>query len=376
LRHAQRNQRNFIFMSSAAHKRIIFAGMGCAAGLTGLIVAGVVLALREKPGLLSEIAAVSEYATPSTAAKALDSLQRFDWGFLDRPHTDRLALTTSGIGNGAMVALQVWNRPRLRFGIIPFGDSAADSSRSREIWHSHAVQPWVDSLIAAARQPWRLTDGAIATVSPGGAVLKTTLSAYPVLNTTRAILARADLRWPHDSAAARQAVQATITIGRALQVDGPLIHRLIGLQVEREALFFLYSRDTASSELESHLNEVDDAVELGLIGLRLIRVAGGVADNAAALARAALDEELPVAVRRELLISVGYGWSFNMLEGGTVMLRADRAAALKAIDSTALPAVLRGTLADARATAQLDLARRMVLGPEYQTLTSSLRATW
>src|SRR5688572_13071987 len=147
--------------SSAAHKRIIFAGMGCTVGLIGLLVFGVVLALRERPDLLSEIATMNEYATPAMATAALDSLDHVDWSFLGRARSDHLSLPPTGTENGAAIAVSVWSRRKLRFGTVPYGDTAAVGTQRWNVWRTYTEPGWVDSLIEAAHLPWRLSGDAI-----------------------------------------------------------------------------------------------------------------------------------------------------------------------------------------------------------------------
>lgn len=364
--------------SSAAHKRIVFAGMGCAVALIGLLVFGIVLALRERPELLSEIASMSEFSSPAMAAAAVDSLNHVDWAPIRRPRADQLSFPAAGTGNGAAIAIRVWSGKRLRFATVPFGDTAEVGTQRWNVWRTYTEPEWVDSLIAAAHQPWHLSGSAIALPDTGAGIFRTTLTAYPVLNTTRGVLARASSRWPDDSAAGVEAARAAVTIGRALQADPVLMHVAIGLRAEREALTFLARRNWPGAK--ASLTQVDEALDAVMRGLRLIRIAGGSPENSAVLARVARDESLLLAVRREALIAIGYGWALNSMESGTVPAMVprnnERNRTLDGIEPASLPDALHATLADARATAEFGFSRRVLVGPDYQALTASLRSNW
>jgi hypothetical protein len=94
----------------------------------------------------------------------------------------------------------------------------------------------------------------------------------------------------------------------------------------------------------------------------------------------AREESLPLAVRREALIAIGYGWALNVRESGTmtavVPRRNERNRELEGIEPSSLPRALHATLADARATAEFGFSRRVIDGPVYSALTASLRSNW
>jgi hypothetical protein len=193
------------------------------------------------------------------------------------------------------------------------------------------------------------------------------------MNTTRAMLARAAApAVPRDSA--ERLARAVVTIGRALQRDQSLVHVVTGLRIERDALAFLARR--GSTEAQGSLPEVERALALGLRGLHLIRIAGALPAHAAVLVQGAGDATLPLAVRREMLVAIGYGWALNAQETGALARPRDRGAALAALKPASLPAALRPALATARQGAELAVSTRVIVGPEYQTLTAGLRMAW
>jgi len=358
--------------------------MGCAAALVAVMIFGVVLAVREQPTLFSELATMSEYATPATSAAALDSLEGMNWAPLGRARSDRLALKPVGTANGAVIAATVWSNRRLVTSMVPYGDTALSGTRRNSVWRSYAHHAAVDSLIDAARKPWRLTGEAIDVVDSTRGILATTLSPYVVMNTTRAMLARAAVPQLGDGdqptntvvvfVADSTAARAVVTIARALEADPVLIHVVTGLRVERDALAFLAKR--GSADAVRSLAQAEEALAAGLRGLHLIRIAGAMPDHSAVLAKAAGDPSLPIAVRRELLISIGYGWALNAQEVGGTGPSRERIAVLARLEAATLPVALRPALATARAAARLGMFARGFTAPEYQTLTAALRTVW
>lgn len=365
-------------MASAAHKRIIFAGMGCAAALIALMVGGVVLLLQERPSFFADLATVAEYGTPASSEAALDSLDGMSWAALSEPRADRLSLAAgrSGAGasgNGAQLALAVWANRRFQNPLVPYGDTAADTSRRGATWRSYAVYAGIDSLLQAALLPWRISAAMLGRPDSSRGIIAATINPYAPMNSTRAMLARAAApAVPRDTV--ERIARAVVTIGRALQQDVALVHVVTGLRIERDALAFLARR--GSAEAERALPGVERALAVGLRGLHLIRVAGAMATHATVLAQGAADAKLPLAVRREMLLAIGYGWALNAQETGAFTGRRERGDALDGLKPASLPSSLRPALVSARHGAGLAVASRMLIGPEYQTLTAALRMVW
>jgi hypothetical protein len=333
------------------------------------------VALKEKPTLFADLAALNEFATPGMSVAALDSLDTMSWKPLDPTRADALSLPVTGTHNGATTAIHVWNRRELRYPIVPYGDTTRVGSDRANTWRTYADRRWIDSLVHAAQEPWIVSGGAIKAMSDSISVFRSTLNVYSVLNTTRAMLARAASQWPKDEARGRFVARSVINIGRALQADAAMIHVAIGLHVERDALAFLARR--GSVEAERSLPRAEAGLATALRGLHLIRVAGAVPGHATLLAKAAQDAALPLAARREMLISVGYGWAFNAgQEMNRFVTSRERVAALEALSPEALPPALRPALVASLDAARSSFTRRILIGPDYSTLTAPLREVW
>src|SRR5947207_1899142 len=139
-------------MPSSTHKYIIFTSMGCGGAVVVAIVLTILTTQRSGFGrrMLDE---------PSTlhSAVALDSLDTVRTWYR-RPLPDQsgaaFALLSSAGGDGAPTALAIW-RDSAAARWVPFGDTFPAESRQRRAWGRNVDWDQVDSLLAAARRPWR-----------------------------------------------------------------------------------------------------------------------------------------------------------------------------------------------------------------------------
>jgi hypothetical protein len=279
-------------------------------------------------------------------------------------------LRVAGTGNGATLAVKTWTNPRALAPSVPYGDTATDTVRVQR-WRAAADYRGIDTLVKAAGLPWRLAAALASLPDTSRGILSRTINPYAPMTTTRAMLARADAVDPLDSLL--YISRAVITIGRALQSDLSLVHIVTGLRIERDGLAFLVRRGLADSQA---LAGVERALATGLRGLHLIRIAGAMPTHAATLAQAASDATLPLAARREALLSIGYGWAFNAQESGSLNRRPERKDALENLKASSLPPALRPALAAAQEGAAFGVSTRVFIGPDYQTLTAALRMAW
>src|SRR6266550_2739900 len=137
-------------MASSTHKYVVFTAMGCAGAVVIALVVMVVVTQRGGGGgglgrLMRE--------EPSTLHSAATVGGAF-------------ALRATDRGDGARVALAVWH-DTVDATWRPFGDTFPRGSRQYESWGRNVNSDDVDSLLAAARRPWRAGWSPLAEPDPG-----------------------------------------------------------------------------------------------------------------------------------------------------------------------------------------------------------------
>lgn len=364
-------------MKASAHKYIVMTGLGCAVVGILLVVLGVVLAVRRSPlgsdkSFLSRI--TQEMYSPAHARAAFDSLEALDVASLAPPST-RHTLPARGTGNGAAAAVRVWRDSAYAHRVIWLGDTLPDTSSRRAEWLASAEWPAVDSLVAAARRPWVVTGGVVAGPDTSGRLRDMLLDPGPILWTTRAMLARARTLADQAPARADTLVYAVITIARRLEEDAVLGHALIGYRVERDALTVLRTFRKARDKWD--VGGLDEGVRVAQAeymlrrAAQLIRRAGPLAELAPALAGRVLDSRLPLPIRGEAALAVGYGWAYDPAEGQVIS--GARRETLDDLAGRDLPQGLAAVVRGGRAAARAGFTRRFVLSREYQALVADVQ---
>ncbi|PYO65479.1 MAG: hypothetical protein DMD69_17205 [Gemmatimonadetes bacterium] len=373
-------------MKSSTHKRIVLAGFGCAAALAVLVVA----ALLSVPHFDSESLAKPSRYSAGHAAAALDSLRTETLPALDgMRHDDRYVLRPrprprpspgpsprplprSG-RDGAVAAVHVWRDPEIALERVPYGDTAPLGSAERRQWMATAQWAQVDSLLEAATRPWGQVSDVLAALDSSADPFLPVLDPIPVLSAGRALLARG--RWDVEHgrpADADSVVRAAITVGRHLQDDLALPHVVLGARIEREAVQMLAAvyhnagRFAQRDRADAYLARVDSNLAALRHGLSQIRAAGALADNTAALVGWARHDALPLAVRRELILAVAFGWAYSDPEtrGGPADGRKE---ALAQLAGANLPAELEGIVRRGTAAFGYNLLRRLAVAWRYKT---------
>jgi hypothetical protein len=354
-------------VKTAGHKRLVLASCGCGTVLLAGMAVAVVFGLREvnRGGLGSEFTRDIWY-TPSHARAALDSLAELDFALVDLPSPHDLQRRTRA-GNGALAAIALWQDSLYTRINIPLGDSLPKDSQRRANWLATAEWTAVDTLLDAARLPWRLTGGALPGPDSTGRLMRAMLDPRPVLWTTRATLARAEVVSKRSPALADTLTFAVITIGRRLQEDALLPHVLLGLRIERDALEMLNRRRLDAGRDTEALEEAEIVLRQAA---RVIRHAGSLAENAPELARLARDPDLPLAIRSETAIAIGYGWALSPAEGAVINpLRRSALESIATRDTAGFGVVLRA----ARGAVSTGFARRLILSSEYQSYVNDVQ---
>ena len=347
-------------MKLSPHKVFVFAGFGCGGLLAALMILGLFVARNEEakhPG--------SRPVQPVFApAAALDSLRNLDVRSLAGRSDPRDALAPQGRVNGASLALAVWRGQRIASLSVTFGDTFPAGSTERQAWLAAGASYFVDTLVRAARLPWRLAEAAPDT----GDAFVPAVRSRPVLATTRAMLARVqldlDARRP---ASADTVLRAVVTIAYGLEADPRLSVAALGARIERDAADLRARhrelwRGEAGARVRATLAQADSSSRvLGRLQT-LAWVAGIAPDNAAGLADLAADPRPPVAVRTELVRVIADGWLQDPDEMSRGISRK-RHEALERLQQDTLPPAMRAALRAALAfkdPGMLGRFRRMV----------------
>jgi hypothetical protein len=342
------------------HKVFVFAGFGCGGLMAGLMILGLFVARNEEakhprsrpvPAVLVPVA-------------ALDSLRNLDVRSLLGQSDPREALAPQGNANGAVPALAVWRGQGIATLRVAFGDTFPTGSTERQAWLAAGASYFVDTLVRAALQPWRLA----AAAPDSGDALVPTLRPNPVLTTVRAMLARVQL----DLTARRRSsadtvLRAVMTIAYALEADARLSTVVLGARIERDAADMRARhrelwRGESGPRVRAALARADASSHLLGRLQTLAWVAGTAPDNALGLAELAADPRPPVAVRRELVRVVADGWIQDPEEMSRGISRKRREA-LERLQQDALPPEVRAAVRAAlafRDPGMLGRFRRMI----------------
>src|SRR5205809_906711 len=175
-------------MPSNTHKYIIFTSMGCGGAL---VIALIVAVLMTQHGGLGRLMRDEPSTLHSPAA--LDSLAAVRAWYHGQPQAGTAyALRPAGAGDGARAALSIW-RDTASVVWVPFGDTFPPDSRQFRAWGQDVDWQDVDSLLAAARRPWRPGWSPLATPD-AERVWRGLLSQVAVLSTARQLMGGARLQ--------------------------------------------------------------------------------------------------------------------------------------------------------------------------------------
>ena len=322
----------------------MFAGFGCGGVFAILLLLGLLVARNEEmkhPG--------ARPVPPVLAATAaLDSLRNFDLRSLAGRLEPRAVLPPQGGGgaNGAALALAVWRGPRMATLAVAFGDTFPAGSTERAAWLATGAAYFVDTLVRAARLPWRLAEAA----PDSGDALVPAVRPRPVLATTRAMLARVQLdlddRRPPPSA--DTVLLAVVAIAGALQADVRLSVAALGARIERDAAEMRARhrelwRGEAGIRVRAVLARADSSSRILERLQTLVWTAGVAPDNAAGLTELAADARPPVVVRNELVRAIANGWIQDPDEMSRGISRKRRDA-LERLQLDSLPSEVRATV--------------------------------
>src|SRR5437016_8402210 len=221
-------------MPSNTHKYIIFTSMGCGGAVRVPLIVAVLMTPHAGRGR-SRRAEPSPLPSPA----ALDPLAaERAWYHGQPPAGTAYALRPAGAGAGARAALSIW-RDTASMVWIPFGDTFPANSRQFRSWGQDVDWQDVDSLLAAARRPWRPGWSPLATPD-AERVWRGLLPQAAFLVTARRRMGGARLQERLGRRArADSMVRAVVTLGRRLQQDVATPHVNLGLRLERDALHVL-----------------------------------------------------------------------------------------------------------------------------------------
>ncbi len=343
-------------MPSSTHKRIIVAGFGCA----GIIVTLMVVALVRAPRSDLDRPGDPPMYAPEQAAAARDTLASLRAGFA-APRGSAGARTGVDFWKAALTVMHA-ERPEAGFRTLPYGDTFPPGASERTEWMAAARWSAVSAVLGQAAVHARRTDTLPQSVR---------VDASLILSLTRALHARARtaLASPSPPGVAAAAERAALSIGRGLETESDLEHVLLGARVVRDALQFLATAPALASRIGvSNPTDALAQADSDLAELRAVRrlmVVAGSQGSRAQLESWARDGALGVAVRREAVRAIAYGWVFNRLEP-LYGLSKERASSLKALALLDLPGPVAAAVREGQAVQRLGVGQRFARSFEYR----------
>jgi hypothetical protein len=346
-----------VSVQGSIHKKIIFAGFGCAGVIVALMVVALVLVPRselEQPGDPALYAA-------EQAVSARDSLAALRPGFA-APRGRAADQTGAAFWKAALSVMRA-ERPEAGFRVLPYGDTFPPAASQRGEWIASARWSAVRIVLGQPAAHGQPTD----TVPQSFRV-----DATLILALSRALHARARvaLDSPSQPAVAASAERAALSMGRGLETEPDLEHVLLGARVVRDARQFLatvpaLARRIAVLDSGGALAQADSDLAELRAARRLMGMAGSRADNCVELDAWARDGAIGVATRREAVRAIAYGWVFNRLEP-VYGLNRERARSLEALAALDLPAPIAAAVREGQAVQRLGVAQRLARSFEYR----------
>jgi hypothetical protein len=336
----------------STHKKIVVAGFGCAGVLIGLIV----LALLLTPHSEYDRPRDAALYTPAQAAAARESLDVLPVRFA-APRAPPALGTEVTLWRAALVVMRA-ESPRAGLRPLPYGDSFPLGSAEHTEWM--AAADWRAVRVLLEREAAHVTpEDTVGSLSR--------MDANMVLSVTRALhaRARAALNAPQRVAAAAHAERVALAIGRGLEGEPDLEHVMLGARVMCDGWRFLtaapaLARRIGTPDPSRALLQADsDLAELRTVHRLMVRV-GSQADNAPALGAWVRDTAVSIAVRREAVRAIAYGWVFNTREPLYGLGRA------RARTLDALPDPVAAAVRDGQAVQRLGVAQRFARSVDYR----------
>lgn len=369
-------------MNPSTHKTIVFAGFGCAGALAALFAVALLFAPTEVREASFERHTDPDRYTAAQSAAALDSLRDLaDLLGTLRAHSDGAWPAGPELGSAALLAGMVGGDDYQTVP-LPLGDTFPQDARQRWQWLAARSSPVVDTLLDLVRHSAPGLGARRGAAAPHRGVVPTSLAfryvANRALSATHALLARA--RYELDTghvARADEAVRAVLAIGRSLEQDSGLARTVLGARIERDAWRVL----VAAPPLARRITRRDATAELARVdslaaGLRAVwrfaPAAGADAANCEPLEALAREARLPLAVRREVVLAIAYGWIYEPSEMtyGVSKKRRDSVARLAA-HSGGLSPELADAVHAAEAAVRLGMTQRMARAVEYRMTRSA-----
>lgn len=322
-------------MQAGTHKKIVYGAFGCGGLLVVMVVASWLIVGTS--GI--ETGQSQLPVAPLGASAALDSLSTYDLAAL---------IPGPAPADSPAVAAPATARWRAARRVVAvFGDTFPPDSWQAPAWRGVGRDVVIDSASGAPppedSQP------------SGHAILAAARSA----------------RESGDPERARAAVRLALRRARDLQARSDLLRVIAGIRLEHDAYLMidrdplLAERDSARRLARATLVALDHRLDEVRAVRALIGAAGATPVGAAALTEWALDTSVPVAVRDEVIRSIGFGWVLDPPEM-SFGLDSVRVAAVRRLAIAELPPDLRGTL-QAVTLGSPGMTRRFELAISYRT---------
>lgn len=346
-------------MQGSIHKKLIFAGFGCA----GILVFLTVIALLFMPRSEFDQPHDQVLYTVAQASAARDSLEGFRVRFA--APRGRAAEPTSGTFWKAALVVMRMEQPLEGFRALPYGDTFPVGSDARREWMKAADWRAVDVLLGRAAA-YGERPGPSDTVH-----LLTLADANLIISVTRALHARArrGLAPPLRMDEATRAEREIIAIGRGLESEPDLAHDLVGARVLRDGLRFLATVPPLARRVVRDPVVALACADSDLYELRAVRrwmaAAGSLIDGLPTLESWARDTALAPAIRLEAVQAISYGWVFNNRET-MYGLSPERARILAALASLDLPPFVAGGVREGQQVQRLGVAQRFARSFDYR----------
>ena len=371
-------------MKPSTHKTIVFAGFGCVGALAALFAVALLFAPTDVREASFENYRDPDRYTTAQSAAALDSLRELV-DLLSIPRARGGGPWPAGpeLGSAALVA-GLASGGDYQTVPLPLGDTFPQDARQRWQWLAARSWPVADTLLDLVKRTAPAVRAQRGPLPREGGVGPSSLAfrnvANRALSATHALLARA--RYDLDTGlvgTADEAVRAVLAIGRSLEQDSVLARTVLGARIERDAWRLL----AGAPPLARRITRRDAAAELARVdslaaGLRAVwriaPAAGSDPANCGPLGTLVREPRLPLAVRREMVLAIAYGWIYDPseLSYGVSKARRDCVARLAAdSDGGGLSPELADAVHAAEAVLRLGLPQRMMRAMEYRMTRSA-----
>jgi len=329
-------------VATSTHKKIVYAGFGCAGVFIALGIVGLVF-MRESG---FNVGFQPRTVSPAQATAALAELRRADLAApLPLPPPDDWQPDPRTLRGAGHVE---FSSSRLDDVLVQFGDSFPEGSLRRTMWIGQAG---FADVVMDATQP-----AAISKLPPDGLPTGAVLLA----------LARRLVDRGH-ATDARVAIAAAIRVGRSLARNGDLREVAAGWRIQRDAAAMLAGSVALGGEVTQraharHFVSWADSVIPRLRELNtMIETAGATPGDVAGLADLLEDTRTLLATRRALLRAIAQGWAENPVEK-TYGISAIRDSTLRRLLPDAIKADVTGGSTIDLVPSRLDYGERLRVG--------------